>query len=213
MNASDANTPCGRLFIISAPSGAGKTSLVTALLAADPDLQVSISHTTRPMRPGETDGINYHFVSRGQFETMLAANDFLEHAVVFDNLYGTSASWVDQTLGAGVDVILEIDWQGARQIRQRIPECVSIFILPPSKAALEQRLQNRGQDGEDTIARRMEDAVSEMSHYLEADFVVINDQFDSALTDLLAIVRSQRLHCRTQQQRHSSLLSELLQAH
>jgi len=210
MASTDSTTPSGQLFIVSAPSGAGKTSLVAALLAADPQLQVSVSHTTRAMRPGEVDGVNYNFIDRGRFESMLAANDFLEHATVFDNLYGTSASWVDNTRQTGKDVILEIDWQGARQVRERIPEAISIFILPPSRQALQERLCNRGQDDEETIARRMRDSVSEMSHWQEADYVVINDEFDLALGELKAIVTCQRLRCSSQQQRHSSLLQELL---
>lgn len=203
-------TASGRLFIISAPSGAGKTSLVSALVAADPQLQVSVSHTTRAMRPGEVDGVNYHFTDHDTFNAMLAKDDFLEHATVFDNLYGTSGSWVAETLKSGRDVILEIDWQGARQVRERIRDCISIFVLPPSREALQQRLRNRGQDDDAIIERRMRDAVSEMSHYAEADFIVINDDFNTALGELQAIVCCQRLHQSVQQARHSSLLRELL---
>ncbi len=204
------SAPRGTLYTVSAPSGAGKTSLVEALLAQASDLTVSVSHTTRAMRPGEADGVNYHFVSREQFQTMLEAGDFLEHAQVFDNCYGTSGAWVESQLAAGTDVILEIDWQGAQQVRRLLPDTVAVFILPPSREALRQRLTGRGQDDASVIERRMRAAVDEMSHYGEGDFVVINDVFEQALADLVAIVRSQRLRLAQQQARHGELLGALL---
>lgn len=200
----------GTLFTLSAPSGAGKTSLVKALLEAMPELTVSVSHTTRPMRPGEEDGVNYHFVSHERFEAMLEADDFLESAEVFGNFYGTSAKWVQDTLAQGQDVILEIDWQGAEQVRQLMPDTCSIFILPPSSQALEERLQGRGQDDADVIAKRMQAAVDEMSHYQAADYLVINDDFDVALRDLQTIVSSTRLLTDQQEMRHARLLKDLL---
>lgn len=200
----------GTLFTLSAPSGAGKTSLVKALLEAMPELTVSVSHTTRPMRPGEEDGVNYHFVSHEQFENMLEADAFLESAEVFGNFYGTSSQWVQDTLAGGKDVILEIDWQGADQVRQLLPDTCSIFILPPSSSALEERLQGRGQDDAEVIAKRMQAAVDEMSHYQAADYLVINDDFDLALRDLQTIVSSTRLLTDQQEMRHSDLLKDLL---
>ncbi|MDM3870532.1 guanylate kinase [Porticoccus sp. W117] len=201
----------GTLYTVSAPSGAGKTSLVAALLERCQQLQVSISHTTRTMRPGEQDGVNYHFVSHEQFTAMLAQNAFLEHAEVFGNYYGTSQQWVEDTLSAGADVILEIDWQGAQQVRRLMPDTVGIFILPPSREALRQRLTGRGQDDESVIAKRMAEADSEMSHYPEADYLVINDQFDTALEQLHAIIECQRLQLSQQQARHGELLAKLLE--
>lgn len=200
----------GTLFTVSAPSGAGKTSLVDRLLKETPGIQVSISHTTRPMRPGEQDGVNYHFVSHDAFQRMLSQSAFLEHAQVFDNFYGTSQAWVEATLLSGTDVILEIDWQGAAQVRRLMPDTISIFILPPSQQALRERLTGRGQDDEAVIDRRMAAAVTEMSHYVEGDFVVINDDFEQALAELKAIIHSQRLKLEKQQQRHADLLSALL---
>jgi len=200
----------GTLYTISAPSGAGKTSLVAKLLAHTPRLGVSVSHTTRPMRPGEEGGVNYHFVSHAEFEQMLNASAFLEHAQVFDNFYGTSQQWVESQLAAGEDVILEIDWQGAQQVRHLMPDTVAIFIMPPSREALNERLTGRGQDDGAVIQRRMDAAVAEMSHYVESDYVVINDDFNTALADLEAIVRSHRLTLASQQQRHQALLSALL---
>lgn len=200
----------GNLYTVSAPSGAGKTSLVQALLADCPDLQVSVSHTTRPMRAGERDGVNYHFVSQAAFQAILAGGGFLEHARVFDNWYGTSRQWVEETLRAGMDVILEIDWQGAAQIRRLFPDTISIFILPPSRATLAARLQGRGQDTSAIIEGRMAQATSEISHYAEADFLVINDDFATALDDLRAIVRSQRLTLQRQARRQASLIASLL---
>lgn len=200
----------GNLYIVSAPSGAGKTSLVKALLEAEPRVRVSVSHTTRAMRPGEVDGVNYHFVSREQFTAMLEQDAFLEHAQVFDNFYGTSQHWVEQTLAEGYDLILEIDWQGAQQVRRLLPQALSIFILPPTQEALRHRLTNRGQDSGEIIERRMRDAVSEMSHYVEFDYLLINDDFGHALEDLKAIFRANQLRQGPQQMRHGGLLGELL---
>ncbi len=201
----------GTLYVISAPSGAGKTSLVAAMLGNDDKLGVSISHTTRPMREGEQDGVNYHFVSRDEFEAMIARGEFLEHADVFGNYYGTSHLWVRDTLARGQDVILEIDWQGAEQVRRLMPECVSIFIVPPSAATLRERLTGRGTDAPDVVERRLTEAREECQHALEFDFLVVNDDFDVALADLLAIVRSQRVRIGVQQGRHSELLTQLSQ--
>jgi guanylate kinase len=177
-----------RLFIFSAASGTGKTSLAHALLKRVPHLAFSVSHTTRAPRPGEVHGVHYYFVSPEEFETMAARGEFLEHATVFGNRYGTSRRVIEGRLGEGKSVILDIDWQGARAIKRAMPEAVSVFILPPSRAALEERLQNRRQDAPAVIARRMAEAVSEMSHYPEFDAVVVNDDFESALADLEAIV-------------------------
>lgn len=200
----------GTLYIISAPSGAGKTSLVKALIDAEPQIRVSVSHTTRAMRPGEANGVNYHFVDRAEFVRMVEHGDFLEQAEVFGNLYGTSQSHLQQTLDEGHDLILEIDWQGAEQVRRQMPAARSIFILPPSQQALRQRLTNRGQDSDAIIEGRMREAVSEMSHYVEYDFLIINDDFAHALDDLKAIFRANRLRQAPQQQHFTQLLSELL---
>jgi len=203
----------GTLYVISAPSGAGKTSLVSGMLQEDARLGVSISHTTRPMREGEQNGVNYHFVSRSEFEAMVARGDFLEHADVFGNYYGTSQVWVRETLGKGQDVILEIDWQGAEQVRRLIPECVGIFIVPPSAEILRERLVGRGTDAPEVIERRLREAEEECSHAVEFDYLVVNDEFDQALTELLCIVRSQRLSMRNQQVRHARLLAGLSGGH
>ncbi len=200
----------GTLYTISAPSGAGKTSLVAQLLKRTAQLSVSVSHTTRAMRPGEQDGVNYHFISHDVFQQMLGETAFLEHAQVFDNFYGTSQRWVESELARGEDVILEIDWQGAQQVRRLMPETIAIFILPPSREALNERLTGRGQDDDSVIQRRMDAAVAEMSHYVEGDYVVINDDFDTALADLEAIIRARRLQLDKQQDRHATLLSALL---
>lgn len=200
----------GTLYIVSAPSGAGKTSLVKALLDAQPQVRVSVSHTTRPMRPGEVDGVNYHFVSREEFLERLEHDEFLEHAEVFGNLYGTSQRWLEQTLSEGFDLILEIDWQGAQQVRRLMPQTKSIFILPPTQGALRQRLTNRGQDSDDVIEKRMREAVSEMTHYVEYDYLVINDDFAHALIDLQAIFRANQLLQTAQQQRFEAMLGQLL---
>ncbi|MGO1463264.1 MAG: guanylate kinase [Marinobacter sp.] len=199
----------GTLFVISAPSGAGKTSLVAEMLRADQKLGVSISHTTRPMREGENNGVNYHFVSREEFEAMINRGDFLEHANVFDNYYGTSQVWVREMLASGRDVILEIDWQGAAQVRRLIPECVSVFIVPPSSEVLRDRLVGRGTDAPEVVERRLSEAREECRHAGEFDYLVVNDHFREALADLLAIARSQRLQMVDQQARHSALLSGL----
>ncbi|MBD1550073.1 guanylate kinase [Pseudomonas typographi] len=200
----------GTLYIVSAPSGAGKTSLVKALIDAQPNIRVSVSHTTRAIRPGEVDGVNYHFVERGTFLDMVGHGDFLEHAEVFGNLYGTSLSTLEQTLKSGFDLILEIDWQGGEQVRRRIPGTRSIFVLPPSQQALRQRLTNRGQDSDDIIEARMREAVSEMRHHVEYDYLVINDDFAVALEDLKAIFRANRLQHAQQAERHRQLLQALL---
>lgn len=200
----------GTLFIFSAPSGAGKTSLVTALLKSTPHIGVSVSHTTRKPRPGEVDGVAYHFVSVDEFQTMVGESAFLEHAQVFDNFYGTSQRWVESELAAGRDVILEIDWQGAQQVRRLMPDAVSVFIAPPSIEALRQRLQGRGQDDESTIERRMRDARSEMSHYGEYDYLIINDNFDNTLLELQSIVIARRHRLQAQQVRHADTLAGLL---
>ena len=177
------------LFIIAAPSGCGKTSLVKALLGSSSKLSVSVSYTTRKPRKGEINGENYHFVSKERFGEMISNNDFVEHAEVFGNMYGTARSNIKKKLEANIDIILEIDWQGARQVRESMPNSISIFILPPSKNVLLQRLTDRGQDDEETISKRMKNSESEMSHYDEFEYLVINDQFDSALNDLKAIIQ------------------------
>ena len=200
----------GNLFIVSAPSGAGKTSLVAALVERIADLCISISHTTRPQRPGEEDGINYHFTDRETFLKMVAENRFLEHAEVFGNLYGTSADWVESARREGRDVILEIDWQGATQVRHLVPDACSIFILPPSLKVLAERLRARGQDDEEVISRRLAGAREEMSHYPEFDFLLVNDDFERALHDLAAIISSCRLRQSAQQGRLAPVLSDLL---
>jgi len=179
----------GKLFIFSAASGTGKTSLAKELVARMPDLAFSVSHTTRAPRPGEQHGVHYYFVNQAQFDEMVAADRFLEHARVFGNCYGTSRAATENLLRQGKNIILDIDWQGARAIKEKMPESVSIFILPPSRAALEERLTNRGQDTPEVIALRMREAVSEMSHYQEFDHVVVNDDFETAMKDLQAIIR------------------------
>ncbi|GJM12735.1 MAG: guanylate kinase [Pseudohongiella sp.] len=199
----------GTLFIVTAPSGAGKTSLVKALIEREERLRVSVSHTTRAMRPGEEDGVNYHFVDEKKFMEMLSDGNFFESAHVYGNHYGTSQLWVNEQLEAGLDVILEIDWQGAVQVRNLDPEACSIFILPPSLQTLQTRLQDRAQDDSETIEKRMSEAVAEISHVAEADFIVINDDFDTALADLSAIVRSRRLTIKYQETNQSALLSSL----
>src|SRR5690554_994060 len=199
----------GTLFVISAPSGAGKTSLVSEMLRQDPKLRVSVSHTTRPMRNGEQEGVNYHFVARDEFEAMILRGDFLEHADVFGNYYGTSQVWVREALATGQDVILEIDWQGAEQVRRLIPECVSVFIVPPSAEVLRQRLVGRGTDAADVVERRLAEAEEECRHAVEFDYLVVNDDFGVALADLLSIVRSHRLKMSVQQVRYGSLLAGL----
>lgn len=199
----------GTLFVVSAPSGAGKTSLVNALVDRLPAISLSVSHTTRPARPGEQGGQHYFFVDDGTFDRMIEADAFLEHARVFDHRYGTAAQPVRERLDAGEDVILEIDWQGARQARTAIEDAVSIFILPPSRATLVERLQSRGQDSEDIIAGRMAAADEELSHHGEFDYLVVNDDFETALSELSAIVTARRLRLPIQQRRHRDLLADL----
>lgn len=198
------------LYIISAPSGAGKTSLVKALLEDMDSVQVSVSHTTRAMRPGEVDGKDYHFIDVERFRAMARSHDFLEHAQVFDNFYGTSRSAVLELLDQGVDVILEIDWQGARQVCEMMPGAVTVFILPPSRAELERRLRGRGQDSDEIIARRMRDAESEMGHHGEFEYLLVNDDFATALAELRCVILANRLRQSRQEVRHSALLEDLL---
>ena len=205
------------LFIIAAPSGCGKTSLVKALLGSSSKLSVSVSHTTRKPRKGEINGENYHFVSKERFGEMISNNDFVEHAEVFGNMYGTARSNIKKKLDDNIDIILEIDWQGARQVRENMPNSISIFILPPSKNVLLQRLIERGQDDDETISKRMKNSESEMSHYDEFEYLVINDQFDSALNDLKAIIqdcnnniKNIELSLENQISRHRYLFKELI---
>lgn len=202
----------GTLYIISAASGAGKTTLVSAVLQQVADLEVSVSHTTRASREGEVDGVNYHFVEKETFAAMVEGGEFFEYATVFGNMYGTSRQHIQEQLQKGKDVILEIDWQGARQIRQLIPDCKSIFIVPPSTAALRERLTSRGQDDDAIIDGRMREAISEMSHYVEFDYLIINDDFDEAREDLAAIIKGNRMLHEHQQQKHAELLAQLLAA-
>ncbi len=201
--------PQGHLFVISAPSGGGKTSLVRGLLDSTERLTVSVSHTTRGQRQGEQNGTDYHFVNDADFAEMVAGDEFLEHATVFDHRYGTSKSAIRSKLEEGFDVVLEIDWQGARSIRTAVLDTISIFVLPPSIATLEERLRGRG-DSEDNVARRMRDAVSEMSHYEEYDYLVINDDFDEALTGLRAIIAAARLRQPLQRVAHRTTLDALV---
>ena len=200
----------GTLYVVSAPSGAGKTSLVKALLDQVDFLSVSVSHTTRACRTGEQDGVDYHFVTPEIFESMVKNRDFLEYAEVFGNYYGTARSDVDRLLGQGTDVLLEIDLQGARQVRAAAPDSTSIFILPPSRDTLEQRLQSRGQDDAQVIEQRMARAVDEMSHYQEYDYLVINDNFEAAVQDLWAIVKARRLRRAIAQHYDRTLIESLL---
>lgn len=200
----------GTLFTLSAPSGAGKTSLVKALVECTDNLKVSVSHTTRKPRPGEKNGVNYHFVTEDEFIHMLTCNLFLEHAQVYDHYYGTSQQWLMTELNQGIDVILEIDWHGAQQVRRLKPDSVGIFILPPSRAILEQRLRQRATDNETVIARRMRDAIDDISHYVEFDYLVVNDDFSLALKDLQAIIYSQRLTQLVHAPKLETLLTELL---
>ncbi|MFS1701219.1 guanylate kinase [Alteromonas sp. AMM-1] len=209
------STLLGNLFILAAPSGAGKSSLIKALLAQTPPaganpLQVSVSHTTRAPRPGEVNGEHYHFVTHAEFEALIAQNAFFEYAEVFGNYYGTSRITIEQTLHQGIDVFLDIDWQGARQVKKLMPDTCGVFILPPSVETLRQRLEGRGQDDESVIAKRMAEAVSEMSHYDEFDYVLINDDFNTALAELNYIVQTQRLRTHKQQLRHNALVRSLL---
>lgn len=202
----------GNLYIISAPSGAGKSSLINALLADLPrsEVQLSISHTTRSPRPLEEEGVHYYFTNHDEFKTLIGQGHFLEWAEVFGNYYGTSLPMIEQSLAKGIDVFLDIDWQGAHQIREKVPNVKTIFILPPSKPELERRLVGRGQDSKETIAKRMAEAVSEMSHYNEFDYVIINDDFKQALSELKSILIAERLRLNSQQIRHQNLIVELL---
>tara|TARA_B110000003_G_scaffold155152_1_gene155789 strand:+ start:1091 stop:1717 length:627 start_codon:yes stop_codon:yes gene_type:complete len=205
------------LFIIAAPSGCGKTSLVKALLKSYKNLSVSVSHTTRKVRKGEVNGENYHFVSKATFEEMVINNEFIEYAEVFGNMYGTKRSNINEKLDTNINIILEIDWQGARQVRKNMTNAISIFILPPSKKVLLQRLTDRGQDDDETISKRMENSEREMSHYDEFDYLIINNQFDSALNDLKTIIddfsneiKNIELSLENQSLRHRYLLKELI---
>ncbi|HEV3286161.1 MAG TPA: guanylate kinase [Steroidobacteraceae bacterium] len=202
----------GRLIVISAPSGAGKTSLVREVLQDDPQLQLSISHTTRKRRPTEAEGREYHFVTVAQFQALEARAEFLEHARVFDNFYGTSRAFVEQQLRAGRSVLLEIDWQGAQQVRTRMPQCVSVFILPPSRKALAERLARRATDTQQVIARRLADAATDMSHYREFDYVVVNDDFAHAVADLKRVIAGQGEALRSDRPELAPLIAELLAA-
>ncbi len=200
----------GNLYIISAPSGAGKTSLVKALLEQDKHICVSVSHTTRPMRPGEVNGQDYNFVTQTVFSQLVENQQMLEHATVFGNAYGTSRTWVEEAIAAGKDVILEIDWQGRDQVLKLVPDAVAITILPPSKAALQQRLAGRGTDSDEVIAKRMAEAESEISQYPHSHYLLINDDFAATLQDLATIFASERLKTPRQRQKHQQLLAHLL---
>ena len=208
----------GNLFILSAPSGAGKSSLITALLkqgmqndqTSSRAMQVSVSHTTRESRPGEVDGQHYHFVSVDSFKRQIKKQAFYEHAEVFGNFYGTSEAAIDDQLAQGIDVFLDIDWQGAQQVRMRKPEVTTIFISPPSRGELENRLRNRGQDSDEIIQSRMAEAKAECSHYQEFDYIIVNDDFDQALSDLTTIVNNQRLKRSQQVEKHKNLFHDLL---
>ena len=204
----DTLTP--NLYVVAAPSGGGKTSLISALIRQDSRVRLSVSYTTRPPRPGEQDGVHYHFVDESEFLDLVSRNAFLEHARVFDHRYGTGRQAVEQQLASGHDVILDIDWQGARQIRETFPSCRSIFIIPPSLDVLRQRLTARGQDSETVIKRRMRDAQAEISHWNEFDFLIINDNFDEALSDLQAIVRTGKSNRPVTGRQRREILAELL---
>jgi guanylate kinase len=198
----------GNLFVVVAPSGAGKTSLVAELLRRDANIKLSISYTTRAPRAGEADGREYHFVTREGFEAMIAAGDFLEHAAVHGNYYGTSRVWIEREIAGNHDVLLEIDWQGARQVRALFPDLTGIFILPPSLAELRRRLEGRGKDTPETIRRRLEGAREEISHVLEFEYIIVNEQFESAIADLVAVVRAARLARARQRERLDQLIHE-----
>jgi len=200
----------GNLFIVTAPSGAGKSSLVNALLEADPGIKLSISYTTRAPRPGEENGVHYHFVSVDTFRDMLNRGDFLESAEVYGNYYGTSQPWIEDQIRAGRDLLLEIDWQGAAQVRKLFPEALSLFILPPSLAELRRRLEGRGQDSQEIIARRLAAAQEDISQAYSFDYLVVNDDFDVALADIQAIVRARRLGIQNQMRALEPLLNDLL---
>ncbi|MDE0036468.1 MAG: guanylate kinase [Gammaproteobacteria bacterium] len=210
MSSPDSRARRGHLFVLAAPSGAGKTTLIEKLMRRDPSLVVSVSHTTRPKRASETDGVHYHFVDEAAFASLRDADEFLEWARVFDHAYGTSRDTVVAKLATGHDVILEIDWQGAAQIRRRHPDAVSIFVLPPSQAALIERLNTRGQDRPEVIAKRLQQAVDDMSHHDEFDYLVVNDDFDEAVLRLRRIVHATRAGERLPKEDHTALLGELL---
>lgn len=199
----------GNIYVVTAPSGAGKTTLVRALLATDHQVQLSVSFTTRAPRTGEVNGKDYNFVTREAFESMIAAGSLLEHAEVFGNYYGTSQPWIESMLAQGQDILLEIDWQGAQQVRRLLPEAIGIFILPPSLAALEARLNGRGKDSAEVIARRLAAAKEEISHVDEFDYVIINDHFEEALRDMVAIVRAERLRLGKQSTLHEAMISAM----
>jgi guanylate kinase len=201
----------GCLFVLAAPSGGGKTSLVTALLEREPGIRLSVSYTTRPPRPGEKDGVHYHYVDVARFTALKDSGEFLEHALVHGHWYATSASWLREQIAHGHDVLLEIDWQGAAQVRRLIPDAVLIFILPPSLASLRERLEKRGQDAPDVIARRLEAAREEMRHYGDFNYVIMNQDFARAVDDLSAIVRAARLTATRQGVRHAALIDRLVE--
>ena len=200
----------GTLYIVAAPSGAGKSSIVNAVLARDPNICLSISFTSRAPRPGERHAEHYHFVSKAEFEAMVAEGDFFEHALVHGDWKGTARQSVEPQLAAGMDVLLEIDWQGARQVRDKVPDAVSVFILPPSRPALEQRMRSRGQDSDEVIAQRLAAAREEMSHYIEFDYVVVNEHFDKAVEEMCSIFTASRLRREPQVARHARLITQLL---
>ncbi len=199
----------GNLYVISAPSGAGKTSLVRALLNRDTHIDLSVSYTTREPRAGEQNGRDYHFVSRETFLAMAKRGEFLESAEVYGNLYGTSQTWISQEIAKGRDILLEIDWQGAAQIRRLFPECISIFILPPSREALEQRLKGRGKDNDAVIVKRLAAVRDDVVHIAEFNYVIINDNLNDAVQELNAVVLSARLRCAKQLSRHQALINQL----
>jgi len=199
----------GNIYVVTAPSGAGKTSLVRALLAADDQVRLSVSYTTRAARPGEVDGQDYHFVDQATFLAMLQRGDFLESAEVYGNRYGTSQPWIEGVIGSGADILLEIDWQGAAQVRRIFPEAIGIFILPPSLEVLTERLKGRGTDAADVVARRLAAAREDIGHVEEFDYVIINDDFNTALQELLAVIRSQRLKAEPQLRRHAAMIAKM----
>ncbi|WP_283147954.1 guanylate kinase [Silvimonas soli] len=199
----------GTIFVVTAPSGAGKTTLVAALLAADQQIQLSVSYTSRPARAGEADGKDYHFVDRAEFERMIAAGDFVEWAEVYGNYYGTSKQWLESVIDDGRDILLEIDWQGAQQVHKLFAESVGVFVLPPSIETLEARLRARGKDPEEAIQRRMSKAREEMGHVGEAQYVIINEHIDDAVRDIISVVRAERLRGERQAIRHAELVASL----
>ena len=202
----------GTLYIVAAPSGAGKTSLTRALLEKESGIALSVSYTSRAPRPNEVDGVHYHFVSRSLFEEMIRRGEFFEHAVVHGDLKGTARTAVERTLAQGKDVLLEIDWQGARQVRAQMPDTVSMFILPPSRAELERRLRARAADSDEVIRRRLADSRADIAHAQEFDYLIVNDEFATALAEMQAIVKNRQLRCTAQMERHTALLADLLRA-